>query len=272
MNLPSFLIVGAQKSGTTSLHAILAEHPQANMSTIKEVNYFINESKYKRGLGYYASFFEDRKSRVSGESSPGYLCHPGVAEKIKKDLGNIRIIILLRDPVKRGFSQYWDNRRHLSEWMSEEQIIQNCLESNYVPGRRGYFSRGVYAPQVKKYFDLFGQDNVKVVFLEELVKDQKRELSEIYKFLGLDTDKGFDHLPPASNASQIWENDLYRFFFNHPYYNKWIHKHARRFLFFGNRVDFKYNLPSDEVLSSLHNFYRPFNQDLERLLGRQLPW
>ena len=82
-----FLIVGAQRSGTTSLHDILDAHPETNMSAVKEINYFINPDKYVKGLSHYLTYFTNDQAKAIGESSPGYICFPGVAEQIRKDLG-----------------------------------------------------------------------------------------------------------------------------------------------------------------------------------------
>lgn len=144
MTLPNFLIVGAQKSGTTSLHDILSQHPEAYLSSVKEINPFTNPVKYSRGVRYYSNFFKGSTSTqvLVGESSPGYMCNPSGPDRIKKDLGEIKIVMILRDPIKRAFSQYWDNRRHLSETMDEYQIVNGFLTDDYVPGSRGYFSRG----------------------------------------------------------------------------------------------------------------------------------
>lgn len=272
MILPNFLIVGAQKCGTTSLHDILDAHPETNMSKVKEINYFINPTKYGKGLTHYSTYFTDDQAIAIGESSPGYICHPDVPERIRMDLGQIKIIVLLRDPIKRAFSQYWDNRRHLSEWLSEKEIIDQFLESQYEPGRKGYFSRGVYAPQVEKYFSLFSRENVKVVFLEELVRNQSATLKNIYDFLGLSSDKGLEKLPPASNSSIIWDNPVYKLFLDRPNLNRLFPKYARRILFFGSQSEFKYELPNKELMLKLEAFYRPHNDSLTKLLGRSLPW
>lgn len=272
MKVPNFLIVGAQKCGTTSLHEILDAHPETNMSKVKEINYFINPAKYARGLSHYSTYFSGDQAAAIGESSPGYMCHPGVPEKIRKDLGHIKIIILLRNPIKRAFSQYWDNRRHLSEWLTYDEIIDRYLASKYDPSQKGYFSRGVYAPQVEKYFNLFGRKNVQVVFLEELIGNQTEILKGVYGFLGISKDKGLEKLPPASNSSMIWENPVYKLFLNKPALNRFLPKHARRFLFFGSQSKFKYELPDDELMLKLKAFYKPHNDDLAKLLGRSLPW
>lgn len=272
MILPNFLIVGAQKCGTTSMHEILAAHPETNMSRVKEINYFTNSTKHERGLTYYSSYFANIESKATGESSPGYICFPGVPDMIKNELGQIKIIILLRDPIKRAFSQYWDNRRHLKEWQTEKEIIDKYLEPEYSPGRKGYFSRGVYAPQVEKYIALFGRENVKVVVLEELLKNQKSFLQGIYTFLGLNKDLGHQYLPEPSNVSMIWNNPFYRFLLRKLHFNRYLPKHARRFLFFGNQSKFKYQLPSDDLMKRLNDFYKPYNDELAILLNRDLPW
>ena len=273
MTLPNFLIVGAKKCGTTSLHEILKKHPQANMSAVKEINFFTMEKSYRKGLAYYSGFWvEEKEARAVGESSPGYICYPGVPELIKKDLGAIKVLIMLRNPIKRAYSQYWVNRRSLSERLTPEDIIDNYLEDKYDPTRKGYFSRGVYVHQIQKYFTLFGRDHVKVVFLEDLVKKTKGTLRSIYNFLNLDEDLGCQELPKASNSSQIYQNPFYKFAFEHPYYSAWIPKRLRRFFFFGRKVDFKYPMPDQKKMNQLKEFYKPYDRKLERVLGRELPW
>jgi len=89
--LPNFLIVGAQKCGTTTLYDILNEHPEANMSSVKEINFFSFDNKLSKGLEYYSSYFKKptKKHKITGEASPGYMNYPGVAEKISNNLGKV---------------------------------------------------------------------------------------------------------------------------------------------------------------------------------------
>jgi hypothetical protein len=214
MTLPNFLIIGAQKCGTTSLHNILAKHPEAYMSKKKEINYFIKDTEFNKGLEYYSSYFINRKKTIAvGESSPGYICYPGTHHRIYDSLGKIKIVIILRDPIKRAFSQYWDERRELTEYLSEHKIVEKHLGAQYIPGTRGYFSRGVYYYEVKKYMDLFKKQNVHVIILEELIRNQKEELQKLYLFLGLNPEMGYQRLPEASNPSFIYNNLFYMFFF-----------------------------------------------------------
>jgi len=272
MKLPNFLIVEAQKCGTTSLYEILTAHPEVGMSIIKKINYFTFEKKYKKGLNYYETYFNDidNDKLVIGEASPGYICTPGVPERIKSDLDKIKIVIILRDPIKRAYSQYWDNRRHLNEHLSEEEIVDKYLEVNYSQGRRGYFSRGVYAPQVKKYFDLFGRENVCVMILEKLVKNQTDQLHELYEFLGINKLKGLQSLPKPVNSSVVWKNPIYQLFFKHHSWAKFLPKRGKRLIFVGDVEKYNYSIPSGKILEKLKNFYEPHNNQLSNLINRPL--
>ena len=108
MELPDFLIVGAQKCGTTTLYDILNNHPEVNMSKIKEVNYFTMLKDHNKGLEYYSNFFNKKttKHRITGEASPGYMSHLHIQKLIKDNLGEVKIVMILRNPIKRAYSQY----------------------------------------------------------------------------------------------------------------------------------------------------------------------
>lgn len=271
--IPNFLIVGAQKCGTTSLHELLSEHPQIEMSQVKEINFFSIQSKFEKGLSYYCKFFKkDTNSIAIGESSPGYLCYPEVHEKIYQTLGQIKIVIILRDPIKRAFSQYWDNRRQLKECHTEKEIIEKYLEPKYSPERKGYFSRGVYYNDVKKYIDKFGDEHVHILILEELIKYPKAELQRLYSFLKVDKTQGHQKLARASNRALVWDNPFYKYFLNHPKQTKYIPGKMRRLLFFGKQHPWDYELPNQVYIETLKSFYNPWNKKLEDLLGIKLKY
>lgn len=269
--LPNFLIVGSQKCGTTALHDILGRHPETNMSAIKEINFFTNERKYEQGLDYYSSFWEEKENcKITGEASPGYIVYPGAAEKIRSDLGRIKIVIILRDPIRRALSQYWDNRRHLSENETFNQTIEKYLTETYTPETKGYFSRGVYIKYIEKYWHLFGKDHVHIMTLENLVKNPQLELSSLYNFLGIITSTKYLALPEASNSSHIWNNPLYKFFLNHPHFTNMLPKRGRSLLFFGPKTSYKYPIPDKKIIRKLVDFYEPWNESLEKQTGLNL--
>ena len=270
--LPNFLIVGAQKSGTTTLYDILNNHPEVNMSKIKEVNYFTSEKKMSKGLKFYSSFFYKKKAtqKITGEASPGYMNNLYIPKLIKNQLGDVKIIMILRNPVKRAYSQYWDNRRHLSESLTESEIIGRYLTDEYSSKSKGYFSRGVYIKYVEEYLKYFKRDNLHIIIFEELLDNQKKELKKLYNFLKIDDSDQFLNLYISSNSSMIWNNNFYKFFLQNPKYNKYISKHLRRFFFFGKKYKYKYPLPTDNNLKILQEFYKPWNRKLEFFLDKEL--
>lgn len=270
--LPNFLIVGAQKCGTTTLYDILNEHPEANMSSVKEINFFSLDNKFSKGLSHYSSYFQkpSKKHKVTGEASPGYMNYPGVAGKIHHNLGEVKIVMILRDPIKRGYSQYWDNRRHLKEYLTEEEIIQEYLSTEYETTSKGYFSRGVYIKYVEEYLKYFSRNKMHIMIFEDLIKNPKKELSELYDFLGIDNSEQFLKLPKPSNSSIIWVNPIYNFLLKNPGHTKRIPLHARRLFFFGKKRAYKYGLASQKNMKILQDFYRPWNEKLEDFLGYKL--
>src|SRR5580692_9445955 len=122
--LPGFLIVGAQRCGTTSMYRALSEHPEVRKAVLhKGVHYF--DMNYGRGLGWYRAHFPlARGGGVTFESSPYYLFHPLAAERIAADLPGVKLIVLVRDPVERAYSAYTHERARGFETESFEQAIE----------------------------------------------------------------------------------------------------------------------------------------------------
>jgi len=202
--LPNFLIVGAQKSGTTSLYIYLKEHPEVFMpERLKEPRFFVAPifKKIDRNQPLWISFMNNtmfelhdylklfekiQKEKAIGESTTAYLYYYKVAiELIKEYLGDIKIIISLRNPIDRAFSAYLHLRRENFENISFEEALkkENTRKGlNWVPIY--YFtSIGFYYHQVKAYLDNF--DQVKIVLFDDLKKDTLGLVKDIYKFLGV---------------------------------------------------------------------------------------
>ena len=196
--LPTFLCVGAQKAGTTTLHSLLGLHPMIFLPPRKEIHYF--SLHYTMGLEWYGKFFGSAKpNQLRGEITPYYLFHPYVAERIAQDLGTVRIIILLRDPVARTLSHYSHACRLGFEDLSLEEALN--AESNRLAGADAvlktiggrhqqhqecsYLSRSLYRDQVKRYWKCFGKDNVLVRTCESMFASPWIFLEGVFAFLGL---------------------------------------------------------------------------------------
>jgi hypothetical protein len=196
--MPNFFIVGTPKAGTTSLYYYLDEHPEIYMSPIKETNYFSQKDIKAQGLYYneehintpedYAAQFRDvANEKAIGEASVSYLFYPDVAERIKEFNPEAKIIMVLRNPLDRGFSHYLMDKRLGFIKSSLEDIVYDegktpALELFY----QQYISLGCYYAQVKRYLDAFGSNQVKVFFYEDIIKNIDGTVKEIYSFLGVD--------------------------------------------------------------------------------------
>ncbi len=197
INLPNLLIVGAAKSGTTSLHNYLKQHPDIFMTKHKEPHFLINsqigEKRIHRGvvrLAEYKSMFTTRRGyKYKGESSVMYLSFPEFSiSNIKKYLSSdVKIIIMLRNPIERAFAGYLHNLRYNpSENLSFEEAIKNSesryfKEKDLTPDTR-YLHVGSYYFQVKAFIDAF-QSNVHVIFYDDYVNNINLCLQDVFNFL-----------------------------------------------------------------------------------------
>lgn len=207
--LPEFLIVGAQRCGTTSLHHYLLQHPAvAGPRWSKGVHWF--DTDYQRSSAWYRAHFpttaqRERISRragapaVVGESSPYYLFHPFGAARMAAELPDTRFIVLLRDPVERARSHHEHEVARGFETLSFEEALEREDErlagADAVLARRGgvhhshqhhaYAARGRYAEQLVRLFGAVGRDRVLVVFTADLDRDTAATLGRVHRFLGL---------------------------------------------------------------------------------------
>jgi len=178
---PNLFIVGAMKSGTTSLHNYLDMHPDIYMSINKEPAYFVRELNLSKGEEWYLSnFAEVRDEKIIGESSTDYTKLPhykGVANRIYEFNSDSRIIYIMRDPVQRSISHYWWDVKWSGETRGPLEAIKH---SNWI------INCSDYAMQIKPYMDTFGSDNVYITTLEELTADPGEVLSSIFSWLGVE--------------------------------------------------------------------------------------
>lgn len=200
MNKPSFLVVGAAKSGTTSLDGYLKQHPDIFLPGIKESRYFsnvvdknINPFTNQEHVNIisspkkYYDLFKNSTAKAIGDISPDYLYYYEESiKKIKNELGeDTKIIIILRNPIERAYSNYLHLRRDdLTEKSFQEVInMESTWGSNIWYGFKN-ISSGYYYDAVKSYIDNF--KNVKVILFEEFIKNPEECISDITKFIEID--------------------------------------------------------------------------------------
>jgi len=188
--LPDFLIIGTQKGGTVSLHRLLAQHPQMHMAKV-EAHYFDIESNYKKGELWYRSHFPFR-SKIApddlvGERTPDYLFFPNAAKRIQKDLPNIKLICLLRNPTERAISNYFMAVRGGRESLPIMEALTTEEErygsSGY--GHRSYKRRGLYLEQLKRYEGYSLKNQLLILSSEEFFTNPQKTLKQVFRFLGV---------------------------------------------------------------------------------------
>ena len=269
---PSFLIIGAQKSGTTSLYHHLRQHPMVSGSIPKEVHFFERDERYTKGEGFYhQAFYNLRRPfarQVYFEATPDYLYRHGVAERIHAYNPELRLIVLLRNPVDRAYSS-WNMYRDFQV----QDRIPRLVKEAYLAGAHNnihrelyeteaypsfaacvdqemarmddrdalqepsFLRRGIYHQQLQRYIDLFGRDRIAVFGFRQLTGDPARLLRQVEDFLEL------------------------------PHYD-WSALEAKRYHArpYEDRLD-------EAVRKRLETFYQPHNETLLRMLGiTELDW
>ena len=205
--LPDFVIIGAQKCGTTSLYDFVIQHPSIAPASNKELHYF--SVRYKFGKQWYRSNFPTNWTRrrfykktsqklLSGEASPTYLFYPMVSDRMKKMLPDVKLIVILRNPIDRAYSQYHFNVRYNNEALSFERAIE--LEKERCMGekerlikdpsyrafryrRYSYLARGVYADQLEDWFGHYSKNQFLILATEDFRKNSQQALDQVFDFL-----------------------------------------------------------------------------------------
>ena len=202
MKLPTFLIVGVQKAGTTSIYGYLKEHPQVYMSPRKETNFFATdwekriEKKIEKkpwqgdkpridSWERYCELFQDVRDEIAiGEASPNYFVkYETSSEMIQRYVPDVKMIAILRNPVDRAYSDYL---MHLRDGINAGKVRSLSEQVKFKADTSSTIKKGLYYPPVKHYFDTFGQEKLKIFLYDDLTKDSLKMMQEIYRFIGVD--------------------------------------------------------------------------------------
>jgi len=201
--LPNFLIIGAQKGGTTWLARRLEEHPDVFLSVEKELHFF--NHRFDQGTAWYESQFAERSGQaMAGEATPGYLNHPEAPNRIKAVLGEeVKLIASLRHPVDRAYSAFWHYTTR-GNIPAETDFYTFFQESDEF----GIRSRGNYFAHLSRYFNCFPRENLLILIYERWKKDNQQALNESLAFLQVDAQQWVsDSINRRANSSQ----DIKRF-------------------------------------------------------------
>lgn len=188
--LPTFLIIGAMKCGTTALHRLVGRHPDVAVSTPKELNFFFGASppppdaddpwltgNHWRGRHWYTGHFP-ADAPVRGEASPGYTSpsHPNVAERVAALVPGVQLIYLVRDPIQRAVSQHHHHRRDRAE--------HRPLREALLDPHSQYVARSRYHERLQPFLDRFPRDRILIVATEDLRTRPAETVAQVLRFLG----------------------------------------------------------------------------------------
>jgi len=271
MNLPDFIICGAQKGGTTALLKYLKQHPQIYMPR-QEMHFF--SWYYDRGERWYAKHFRYNLSLcIYGEKSPSYMYLDAglVAKRMHETMPSVKLIFMLRDPVKRAYSEYW-----MLVLNGEEKLPFN--EAVWREDR-DYLKRGFYAQQIREYLKYFGKENIMILISEDFRKNRERRMKEVFDFLGVEhidlrtPDVHVGGMPRSKFLLRLsglmvklskmaWDTPFLRNFF-------W---NANSVIKEINKTKGKKEKMDEKTERKLYEYFAPYNDDLMYLLhGLNLP-
>ena len=205
---PDFLIIGAQKAGTSSLFHYLSQHPDIDLPSNKELHFF--DIQYKNGIEWYSALFPKKRflsRKITGEASPYYLFHPLAAERVHAHYPSIKLIILLRNPIDRAYSHFQMERNrgiepelHFiraveleNERIADEEERIKCGKINSSDNFRNYsyIRRGLYGKQIALWLQYFLPRQILFIKSEDFFSDTNIYLERIQNFLGV------SYAPPA---------------------------------------------------------------------------
>jgi hypothetical protein len=260
--LPDFLIVGTQRGGTTSLYSYLVSHPSIEPASIKEVHFFDN--KFTKGVAWYRAHFPSlvekyyaqhvqQRNFITGESTPYYLFHPHVPKRVARVVPHARLIVLLRNPVDRAYSQYnheVDGGRETVSTFEEaiereeerlarehHRLLANEYYVSYEHRHHSYLAKGIYVNQLRNWMSCFPRNQFLILRSEDFYANPAAALQQTLAFL---------HLPTAPLSSEEQEYKQYN-----------------------NKTFTKMNPGTRQRLIA---YFQPYNEQLYEYLGRDFGW
>lgn len=185
--IPNLFIIGAMKSGTTSLHHYMSKHPELFMCEPKEPGFYNQSNPSKEFTDWYYQLFSEATSshKYLGDGSTCYAKIPefqGTAERIKSVSPNAKIIYVMRDPFKRMISHYWHTVRP-QQTDGQTKDLYTAVKT-----QEEYLAFSDYPRQIQPYIDLFGRENIYFILFEEMTKKPQQILTDLFTWLGVPSD------------------------------------------------------------------------------------
>ncbi|WP_299405294.1 sulfotransferase [Acaryochloris sp. IP29b_bin.148] len=280
------MIAGAQKSGTTSLAKYLAQHPQITTHKQMEMTFFVNSEEYQRGYKHAVDQYFPADS-VNTEfimgKSVGIMYFKHAMQRLYEHNPNCKIIVILRNPVSRAYSAYWYMRRVGYETvdsfakaleLESYRKTQNDLKSAHCL----YRDRGLYHHQIKNLHEVFGSENVYTLLLEDLTATSESIFPDLLSFIGVDNSLKIEVKSKNNQAKKAKSEFLSKTLKSDGIGKSFLKKivpvtylrSVRNYIQKMNEESFEIPEMQPAVKSELVDFFRPHNQELEKLINRDL--
>jgi tetratricopeptide (TPR) repeat protein len=243
---PDYIIIGSQKSGTTSLENYISQHPQVLPAVKKETHFWYRD--FDKGIEWYLAHFPPipkNLNYLTGEATPNYLENWQSASRIKEAFPNIKLLLIIRNPIDRAFSQYnhwlrlrWENRSFEAAIKSEIEMLAKNPENpvgdkKYWNQTGNYLGRGIYLEFIKKWLEIFPREQLLILRGEDLYQEPSLTMKEVFEFLGLPENEGGEYRKLNSGS---------------------------------------YSPISESMRHLLNDYFKPHNQELEAYLGMEFNW
>jgi Sulfotransferase domain len=291
-----FLIIGAQKSGTTSLHRYLELHPELYLLPEKEVPYFSNEEYRAKGWEWYKNefFAQAPPDKLWGKSTPQYMARVGISKKIHAEMPRVKLIALLRDPVERAYSHYKMQVKRKAEKKTFVEALDEAFQreikmeptNSHIGNARQYVALSEYGRILEEYLQFFPRQQLLVLFTEDLKREPEAVIKRVLRFLKVDENfvprnlGKLYHVGGTKRRIPVDEHDLAK----HSLFRRFLkliprrsrHFFERRFLFWfmiwNTSPDSPDKQMPPEARKRLIEFYREDVDRLSRLLKEPVPW
>ncbi|MCZ6678495.1 MAG: sulfotransferase [Candidatus Poribacteria bacterium] len=283
-NKPDFLIIGAQKAGTTWLWRMLQQHPQVDPPKEKEIHFFGSAENYRNGKDWYYSHFAGLdRSKITGEASPTYFYDnvpywynqsrklevdrslPTIPELITTELPNIKILVILRDPVRRAVSAYFHRMRRKEGTVSP---LLGLKETAVQHPKIRILEGGYYARYLKLWRRYVPENRMRVlIFEEDVQKFPERTLRDVYQFLNLDPQFQPEGLRERVHPSWSYTRIVLAYYAD-PFSRKIIRSRLGKILDTFDLLG-RFAIKTEDV-KFLRSKYLPEKSELESLIGRSV--
>lgn len=295
----NFLCIGAAKSGTTTLHELLKNHPEISLPKAKEVPYFNHSASVKKGFDWYLNqnFSKTDLKKNCGTVTPQYMLNQETAvnltaSRIKKQLPDVKLIVILRHPIDRTFSHFKTSVRRSGETRTFDQAIADLLSSSDLNTQRSatwdetnrFLFASEYGRILKDYYSLFDKKNILILFTDELKDSPKQVLKKVFKFLNVDDSYIPENIGQKHNRGGmqaklplLTPKYLYKIPFLRKFWRNFIPYRIRKL------VEVKVNSwnakpdntkldKSSKVYGDLIEFFKKDVKLLEKKSGQKTPW